>query len=197
MISVDYKCKSIIKKESIEKYNFYINNLSKYYKIISITYNIKFDRQSLRKHILELFDTVDTANDIQLIKYFRLNLKTIFNFYIQENIKSMRIDSVAKYEIDNYVLNSYQELYEKACITINHNSKELYEYQKYMYLFNLTLSLLCGKNCNYINTNIDYESEFKLILKNNIYESNLEKYIDKLSTYVFILTTTIIMMLIS
>ncbi len=103
------------KLASNSKSNNILKELNEKYMIISLSYNIRFNKESLRKNVLELFKTINEGNDIENIKYFRLNLVNIFNFYVRENENEFRLDSMSEYVVDNYVLKKYQTIYENAC----------------------------------------------------------------------------------
>lgn len=201
----------LVSTTATSKSNNILKELNEKYMIISLTYNIKFSKKSLRKHVLELFKTIDEGNNIESIKYFRMNLISVFNFYVRENENEFRLDSMSEYVIDNYVLKKYQKIYENACKSINEKDSDFSEYQKYIFLFNLTLCLLCGKNCRYIKSDINYTKEFSDIINNHMYIICLEESIEKLAsgksiakesdnynklyTYIFILSSMIIMII--
>jgi hypothetical protein len=159
-----------VKLASNSKSNNILKELNEKYMIISLSYNIRFNKESLRKNVLELFKTINEGNNIENIKYFRLNLVNIFNFYVRENENEFRLDSMSEYVVDNYVLKKYQKIYENACKSINEKDSDFSEYQKYMFLFDLTLCLLSGQTCKYIKCDINYTREFNNIINNHMYK---------------------------
>ncbi len=172
---------SIILSESNEKAKIIIQELDEIYVKLSITYDIDFDKKSLRKCVMELFDRVDLANDYDAINAFRKNLKKTFDFYVPENENIFRCDSLEEYIVDDVVLEEYQEFYREACQTISNKLDEFSSLEKYKFLFNLTLCLITGKNCRYANKKLNFSKAFCKIIYSETYSKNVNSYLENIS----------------
>jgi len=203
------KAKDIIKKLDDKYLEIMYNNM-----LSGVAADLT--RETMRRDIISLFNSIDEFKNIKSLNLFISNIKDIFNFYVPENTKIFRVDSLPMYELDmieSYVLNKYQTIYENACISINKQTTDFTLEEKYRFLFNLTLCILTGKRCGNVNCDIDYSKCFQRIIFEESYKQTMLHHLDnmkmretnvnqikcemenKYMTYIFILIAIIFMLL--